>query len=184
MGKLEELASCLEPHCELIDTRLVMGNPASSTLKVAEDIEASLVVVGAFSHKGSLESLLGGVAEEVTKQSEVPVLVVKPEPKREGMSGVEDLQEDQTRGEGENKSLLLVSVYSTEICPKCRKLYESVVEVVEEKGIHADVKHVTDAQALADAGIIASPALVVNGKIVSSGWVPSKKEIARFLTRG
>jgi nucleotide-binding universal stress UspA family protein len=49
-------------------------------LKIAEDIEASLLVVGAFYHKESLESLLGGVAEEVVRQSEVPVLVMKTEP--------------------------------------------------------------------------------------------------------
>jgi nucleotide-binding universal stress UspA family protein len=81
LRKLEELTSCLKPHCEYVDKKLVMGNPASSMLKVAEDIEASLLVVGAFSRKESLESILGGVAEEVVRQSEVPVLVMKTEPK-------------------------------------------------------------------------------------------------------
>ena len=76
-----------------------------------------------------------------------------------------------------------VRVYSTEICPRCRKLYELVKEVVEEKGIEADVRHITDAKAIADAGIIASPVLVVDGKIVASGWVPGRREIERFLAR-
>lgn len=78
---------------------------------------------------------------------------------------------------------MLVRVYSTEICPRCRKLYELVIEVVEEQGIAADVQHITDAKAIADAGIIASPALVVDEKIVASGWVPGKREIERFLAR-
>ena len=54
---------------------------------------------------------------------------------------------------------------------------------MEAKGILADVQHVTDAKAIADAGIIASPTLAVDGKIVASGWIPGKKEIARFLMR-
>ena len=70
-----------ETHCEFVDTKLVMGNPASSMLQVAEEMDAFLLVVGAFSHRESLESLLGGAAEEVVKLSEVPVLVIKPEPK-------------------------------------------------------------------------------------------------------
>jgi small redox-active disulfide protein 2 len=183
LEKLKGLSSCLQPHCEFVDTKRVMGNPASSMLRVASEINASLLVVGAFAHKESLEGLLGGIAEEVARQSEVPVLVVKPEPTNKVLSGNQNVGENAKSGVGGDEGLLLVRVYSTEVCPRCKKLFELVKEVVEVKGIPADVQHVTDAKAIADAGIIASPALVIDEKIVASGWIPGKKEIERFLTR-
>jgi nucleotide-binding universal stress UspA family protein len=77
LEKLKELASCLEPHCEYIGTISVMGNPASSTLEVAREMRASLLVIGSFRHKEGLQWLLGGVAEEVVRVSEIPVLVMR-----------------------------------------------------------------------------------------------------------
>lgn len=183
LEKLEGLSSCLQPHCEFVETKLVMGNPASSMLEIAAQINASLLVVGAFSHKESLEGLLGGAAEEVTRKSEVPVLVVKPGSSNGGFSSSQEVRDDEKSEVVEINDLMLVRVYSTEICSRCRKLFELVKEVVEENGIAADVQHITDAKAIADAGIIASPTLVVDGKIVASGWVPGKKEIERFLAR-
>ena len=183
LKKLEGLSSCLQPHCEFVETKLVMGNPASSMLRVASEIDASLLIVGAFAHKESLEGLLGGAAEEVARQSELPVLVAKPEPINKVLSGNQNVGESAKSVVGGDEGLLLVRVYSTEVCSRCKKLFELVKEVVEEKGIPADVQHITDAKAIADAGIIASPTLAVDGKIVASGWIPGKKEIERFLTR-
>ncbi len=74
-----------------------------------------------------------------------------------------------------------VSVYSTEICSHCRKLYELVRQIVAEKGIAAEVEHITDPKAIADAGIISSPTLIVDGVIMSSGWVPGRREIEHWL---
>jgi small redox-active disulfide protein 2 len=76
---------------------------------------------------------------------------------------------------------MLIRIYSTEICSRCRKLYELVQKIIAEKGISAEVEHITDPQAIADAGIISSPTLVVDEKIVSTGWVPSRREIERWL---
>jgi small redox-active disulfide protein 2 len=91
-------------------------------------------------------------------------------------------REKRALEEGGSEFLMLVRIFSSDVCPRCKKLFELVKEVVEAKGIPADVQHITDAKAIADAGIIASPTLVVDGKIVSSGWVPGRREIERFLT--
>jgi len=77
LEKLRELASCLETHCRAVETRLEEGSPVSTILRVAEEIGASLIVVGALGHRRLAEKLLGGVAESVVVHSQVPVLVVR-----------------------------------------------------------------------------------------------------------
>ncbi len=77
MEKLRELASCLESRCRAVDIRLEEGSPVPTILKVAEDIGASLIVVGALGHRRLAEKLLGGVAESVVNHSEIPVVVLR-----------------------------------------------------------------------------------------------------------
>ncbi len=80
MEMMRELASCLEPRCRMVDTRLEEGSPVSTILRVAREIGASLIVVGALGHRRLSEKLLGGVAEGVVNHSEVPVLVLRARP--------------------------------------------------------------------------------------------------------
>jgi len=75
--KLRELASCLEPRCRMVATRLEEGSTVSTILRVAEEIGASLIVVGALGHRRLAEKLIGGVAESVVNHSEIPVLVIR-----------------------------------------------------------------------------------------------------------
>ncbi len=76
LRKMQELAMRLRPACPEVRTELVTGNPAAWILKIAEEINASLIMVGAFGHR-TVGSLLGGVAEKVVRQSDRPVLVLK-----------------------------------------------------------------------------------------------------------
>ncbi len=77
LESLKELTACLEPHCEYIETRSVMGNPASSMMQVAREMRASLLIIGPFSHREGMEWLLGGTAEAVVRASDIPVLIMR-----------------------------------------------------------------------------------------------------------
>jgi len=77
LEKLKELASCLEPRCRELETRLEEGSTVPTILRVAEEIKATLIVVGALGHRRVAEKLLGGVAESVINHSKVPVLALK-----------------------------------------------------------------------------------------------------------
>ncbi len=79
MEKLRETAACLEPHCRLAEIRLEAGSPVPTILEVAEEVGASLIVLGALGHRKVAEKLLGGVAEGVASRSERPVLVIRAE---------------------------------------------------------------------------------------------------------
>ncbi len=68
-------------------------------------------------------------------------------------------------------------------CPKCKTLDKLTREVVETNGIKANITKVEDIMEIMQYGVMSTPALVVDGKIVVKGRVPSADEIKQFLTR-
>lgn len=76
MLKMQELASALKPSCGNVNTSFVKGTPGVLIPKIAEEINASLIIVGAFGSR-TVGSLLGSVAEKIVRESERPVLVLK-----------------------------------------------------------------------------------------------------------
>ena len=66
-------------------------------------------------------------------------------------------------------------------CKSCEKLLENVKEAVAELSIEADVKYITDMEEIMNAGVISTPALLVDGIVKSSGRVPKTKEIKKIL---
>jgi small redox-active disulfide protein 2 len=66
-------------------------------------------------------------------------------------------------------------------CPSCDQLEEFVMTVLTEENIGAEVEHIRDVREIASYGMVATPALVINGKIKSSGLLPNKNQIAKWL---
>jgi small redox-active disulfide protein 2 len=58
-------------------------------------------------------------------------------------------------------------------CPNCRKLEEEVNTALAESGIEAEVVKVTDLNKISSYGVLMTPGLVINGKVYSSGRLPS-----------
>ncbi len=67
-------------------------------------------------------------------------------------------------------------------CQKCHTLEKAVRDVVLADNIAADVEKVEDIIEIMNYGVMATPALVVDGKVVVKGRVPSAKEIREFLS--
>lgn len=66
-------------------------------------------------------------------------------------------------------------------CPKCKTLEKLTREVVEQNGIDATVTKVEDIVAIMNYGVMSTPALVVNEKVVLKGRVPSAEELKKLL---
>ncbi len=66
-------------------------------------------------------------------------------------------------------------------CPKCNKLEQLVKEVVQEKGSDAVVEKVTDVNQIAKAGVMLTPALMIDGDVKVAGKVPSKEDLAKMI---
>lgn len=76
MEELNAFRKCFEDYCTTIDVMVVKGTPSIKIIDVANEIEASLIVMGTFGNTNIISNFLGGVTEKVLRKSEVPVLVV------------------------------------------------------------------------------------------------------------
>ena len=62
-------------------------------------------------------------------------------------------------------------------CANCKRLLEVTKQAVKEAGIETEIEYVTDIQKMVEMGIMQTPALAINGKVVLSGFVPDVKTI-------
>lgn len=68
-------------------------------------------------------------------------------------------------------------------CPKCKSLERLTREAVAEIGIEANISKVEDIMDIMNYGVVSTPALVIDGKVVLYGRLPSSSEIKTFLTQ-
>lgn len=68
-------------------------------------------------------------------------------------------------------------------CGNCDKLMAITEEAVKDLAIDgAEVVKVSDMQTIMGYGVMSTPGLVIDGKVVSSGRVPSKAEVTSLIT--
>ena len=66
-------------------------------------------------------------------------------------------------------------------CQKCQYVEKVVREVVDQAGISAEVRHVTDFKEIAARGVMSTPGLVIDGVVVLAGRVPTREQVAAWL---
>jgi len=66
-------------------------------------------------------------------------------------------------------------------CKSCEKLHEYAKTAVEELGIDAEVLYITDMEEIMKAGIMSTPALIVDDVVKATGRVPKTKEIKKMI---
>lgn len=66
-------------------------------------------------------------------------------------------------------------------CAKCKQLHRLVETVVEENNFNATVTKVEDIVEIMNYGIMITPGLVINNKVVLKGYVPSKEELKKVI---
>ncbi len=66
-------------------------------------------------------------------------------------------------------------------CSRCKKLHENAMQAVIAADIDADVVKVEDMKEILRYGVMATPALVIDGVVKSTGAVPSPAEIRKLL---
>lgn len=66
-------------------------------------------------------------------------------------------------------------------CSNCKKLEGLCNEVVSENNFEATVEKVTDFQLFAENGILSTPGLMVNGKVLCQGKIPAKDTLFHWL---
>lgn len=66
-------------------------------------------------------------------------------------------------------------------CSNCKKLYEMVEEVIQKSGVNAEMIKVSDMKEIVSRGIMRTPALAVNSKVVCAGRVPKPQEVEEWI---
>ena len=66
-------------------------------------------------------------------------------------------------------------------CPNCHALYDRVAKVLAQLGLAADLEAVEDIKEIAASGVLTTPGLVINGKVVSVGKLPSETRLAQWI---
>lgn len=68
-------------------------------------------------------------------------------------------------------------------CPRCKNLEREVIDSLAEMNIAADVSKVDDIMKIMEYGIMHTPALVIDEKVVLSGRVPGVSELKEIITK-
>lgn len=68
-------------------------------------------------------------------------------------------------------------------CPKCKQLTANAEAAIKDLNIQAEIAKVTDIDKITEYGVMMTPALVLNGIVVSSGKVLSKDQIKNILAK-
>lgn len=67
-------------------------------------------------------------------------------------------------------------------CPRCIATEKNVKEAVKQLGIQAEITKVTNVTEFAKKGVMFTPGVIVDGKVVISGKIPTVAEIKEVLS--
>lgn len=96
--------------------------------------------------------------------------------RKRDLSGAQDMHPAQASGPGGARVKILGSG-----CAKCNQLEARTLEALKQLGMDTAIDHITDFAQIAAYGVMTTPALVVDGKVVSFGKVLKTDEVAALL---
>ncbi|MCX7765118.1 MAG: thioredoxin family protein [Candidatus Sumerlaeia bacterium] len=67
-------------------------------------------------------------------------------------------------------------------CPRCQQTEKNVINACAELNLSADISHIYDVKEFAKLGVRITPAVIVDGKVVVSGKVPTVEELKKILS--
>lgn len=68
-------------------------------------------------------------------------------------------------------------------CAKCKRLEQLTEKVVTELGVDATIEKVEDIYKIMQFGVMSTPGLVIDGKVVLTGRLPKTEELKEWLSR-
>jgi len=66
-------------------------------------------------------------------------------------------------------------------CPNCRRAKAVIVETIAQNHLDAQVVEVTDMYEIMAYGVLGTPAIVINEKVISVGRVPSRDDVLAMV---
>ncbi|MDZ4131526.1 MAG: thioredoxin family protein [Dethiobacteria bacterium] len=69
-------------------------------------------------------------------------------------------------------------------CPKCNTLEKMVQDALQELNAEATIEKVTNINDIAMAGVMLTPALIIDGDVKVSGTLPSQQNLVKMIVDG
>lgn len=66
-------------------------------------------------------------------------------------------------------------------CARCQQTADIVERVLKGKGITFEIEKISDYAAIVAAGIMSTPGVSIDGKVVSAGKLPSASDVESWL---
>jgi len=66
-------------------------------------------------------------------------------------------------------------------CANCKTTLKLIEDAAQEKGVAITLEKIEDIQAIMSYGVMSTPGVVVDGKVVHAGGIPSREKIAGWL---
>ena len=66
-------------------------------------------------------------------------------------------------------------------CKRCQATADMVRAEADKLGLAVDIEKVTDYAAIAGFGIVSTPGIVIDGKVVHAGGLPKPEDVAKWL---
>jgi small redox-active disulfide protein 2 len=66
-------------------------------------------------------------------------------------------------------------------CANCKTTMKLIEDAAREKGIEIELEKIEDIQAIMSYGVMSTPGVVVDGKVMHAGGIPSRDKIAEWL---
>ncbi|MDD3619953.1 MAG: thioredoxin family protein [Desulfobulbaceae bacterium] len=82
--------------------------------------------------------------------------------------------------DGQDADHLVIRIFG-KACLSCNAIRESVIEVLDRMGLAADIEQIGDPDEIGRHGIVITPALVINGRLVSGGVMPTRAQIEQWI---
>lgn len=67
-------------------------------------------------------------------------------------------------------------------CTRCHELAQNAETALKQANLKGQIEHVTDINRITKKGIMLTPALVIDGKVVSEGKILSTDDIRKIIT--
>ena len=68
-------------------------------------------------------------------------------------------------------------------CKKCHDTERNVREACAQLNLNAEILHVSDMSEIAKLGVLFTPAVIVDGKMIVSGKLPSVEELKNYFSK-
>jgi len=66
-------------------------------------------------------------------------------------------------------------------CPRCHATEKNVRDACAQLNLGADISHIFDVKEFAKLGVMFTPAVIIDGKIVTSGKIPTVEELKKLF---